>query len=218
MVFSSQFIPNAVRNPYHDSTRNTRMRRMTHGLIVPVLAKKSSAWMLRSAQHDKTDCVIPLTFFCHSERSEESMTLCVMAKVDASLRYASFSMTKLTVSFRTPARNPHTDDTQRTQMKWTWHRLVLFASVALCPLCFYHKAHKVHEDFVQNSVFIATTKAAFLLFQLGRLLPSSFAFLFGAKRVKIFIFRCFLKNERVVFPTKQDYNYEYCHLREQSHH
>jgi len=70
----------------------------------------------------------------------------------------------------------------------------------------------------QNSVFIATTKAAFLLFLLRQLMLSSFAFLFGTKRVKIFIFRCFLENEQVVFPTKQDYNYEYCHLREQSHH
>ncbi len=29
-------------------------------------------WMLRSAQHDKSEDVIPHTFFCHSERSEES--------------------------------------------------------------------------------------------------------------------------------------------------
>ena len=40
---------------------------------------------LRSVQHDKRG-VIPSAFFCHSERSEES-------SMDASLRYASFSMT-----------------------------------------------------------------------------------------------------------------------------
>ncbi len=85
-------IPSVARNPYNDSTRSTRMRRMAHGLTVAVLAKESRAWMLRFAQHDKkgemrfvqqdkTDCVIPLTFFCHSERSEES-------SMDASLRSA----------------------------------------------------------------------------------------------------------------------------------
>ena len=36
-------------------------------------------WMLRFAQHDKSDSVIP-------SESEESMTLFVLAKADASLR------------------------------------------------------------------------------------------------------------------------------------
>ncbi len=41
-------------------------------------------WMLRFAQHDKTDYVIPSAFFCHSERSEESTYGC----------FASLSMTE----------------------------------------------------------------------------------------------------------------------------
>ncbi len=52
-----------ARNPYNDSTRNTRIRRIAHGLTFPVLAKKSiyvtnwGVWMLRYAQHDKARIV-----------------------------------------------------------------------------------------------------------------------------------------------------------------
>jgi hypothetical protein len=50
-------------------------------------------WMLRFAQHDRPK--VALRAVCHSER--ERGIQCV----DASLRYASFSMTRAKMSFRT---------------------------------------------------------------------------------------------------------------------
>ncbi len=58
--------------------------------VIPSNSEESRAWMLRLAQHDKTDRVIP-------SASEESMTLFVMAKVDASLRLRSVQHDKTVV-------------------------------------------------------------------------------------------------------------------------
>jgi hypothetical protein len=54
---------------------------------------RNPVWMLRFAQHDKSG-VIP-------SESEESMTLFVLAKADASLRCASFSMTRVSADIGT---------------------------------------------------------------------------------------------------------------------
>jgi len=62
--------------------------------VIPSQSEESTAWMLRCAQHDKTEDVIP-------SQSEESTHGCFAAlsmtmeeSVDASLRYAPFSMTE----------------------------------------------------------------------------------------------------------------------------
>jgi len=52
---------------------------------------RNPVWMLRFAQHDKSDSVIPNALFCHSERERGIQYGC----------FASLSMTKATVSFRT---------------------------------------------------------------------------------------------------------------------
>ena len=62
--------------------------------VIPNASEESTAWMLRCAQHDRTESVIP-------SQSEESAHGCFAAlsmtmeeSVDASLRYAPFSMTE----------------------------------------------------------------------------------------------------------------------------
>jgi hypothetical protein len=63
--------------------------------VIPSVSEESSTWMLRFAQHDKTD-VIPNTLFCHSSACEESTHGC----------FTSLSMTRPKMSFRASARNP----------------------------------------------------------------------------------------------------------------
>jgi len=48
--------------------------------VIPSVSEEPIAWMLHFVQHDKGG-VVPNTLFCHSERSEES-------SMDASLRSA----------------------------------------------------------------------------------------------------------------------------------
>jgi hypothetical protein len=60
--------------------------------VIPSACEESSAWMLRFAQHDKSDSVIP-------SESEESRAMWMLhcaqhdKVVDASLGFASLSMT-----------------------------------------------------------------------------------------------------------------------------
>ena len=59
--------------------------------VIPSACEESSAWMLRFAQHDKSDSVIP----SESEESIAWMLHCAQhdKMVDASLCFASLSMT-----------------------------------------------------------------------------------------------------------------------------
>ena len=119
----------AVRNPYNNSIRNTRMRRMAHGLTVPVLAQESTHGCftaLRFVQHDRA-----MSF--RAKRGIQCMD-------------ASLSMTKATVSFRAK-RGIH--DIVRhgnsgcfTALRFVQHdRVMSFRAIARNPLWMLHYAY-----------------------------------------------------------------------------
>ncbi len=63
-------IPSVARNPYSDSTRNTRMRQIAHGLTFPVLAQESTCGCFASLSMTAMLCQALLSwralFSCHS--------------------------------------------------------------------------------------------------------------------------------------------------------
>jgi hypothetical protein len=65
-----------LRFAQHDRPMSFR----TLFFVIPSACEESSTWMLRFAQHDKTEDVIPNTLFCHSERQRG------IQHMDASLR------------------------------------------------------------------------------------------------------------------------------------
>ncbi len=97
-------IPSEARNPYNNSTRNTRIRRIAHGLTFPFLQRNplmDASLRLRSVQHDiwcnsahsflscrALFCHFGHFLFCHSERSEESIfgTACLVWIASVALR------------------------------------------------------------------------------------------------------------------------------------
>jgi hypothetical protein len=131
-------------------------------------AVRNPVWMLRFVQHDKTEDVIPHALFCHSERMRGIQYGC----------FASFSMTRPKMSFRAHARNPvwmlrfAQHDKSGKRGCCTWHDKVGMANLTLWSLSFARRGtfwRKPKQGEVSKQGTVKTERASGM-----RLFPDSF--------------------------------------------